>query len=423
MTPEEQYQSLLEHLKSLYALAQVVTPDADRASRLVEAAYREAAARLYEAPGLQSSKAWLFHLMLQIHQAEAAPVPESTVLDYRKTPPPPALDQLRRSLTNRLVDRLLPSIFFTLPQEDQLLLTLCEVEGLSCAAGGMVLGLQADAACERLAALQRAILDRVHEYANASEQHLVEQSLAPRWLQEGLARLLNVALVPVPPTLGPTLEAPLPESSFARPAPSSAPAYTPALDRQDAAAPAPRVSRRITHLATALVLITLAALIGYYTTSFFPEEEPEVDLVLLSTQQAGAIRPMLDPGSPEQAERFVQDRLGWRVTVPDIDGARLTGLGISEIAEGVEVPVFLYEDAEQQQTITLYTYSYALLDRFSDRIRLTRDVLNQIENDEHFDLHDLGETQVLIWRNEDDIFLAVTPGNAEALRGRISFPS
>jgi hypothetical protein len=51
---------------------------------------------------------------------------------------------------------------------------------------------------------------------------------------------------------------------------------------------------------------------------------------------------------------------------------------------------------------------------------LEQDVLIAIASENHFDLHDLSEkNKVLIWRHDNDIFMAVTSGDARDLRERI----
>jgi len=101
----------------------------------------------------------------------------------------------------------------------------------------------------------------------------------------------------------------------------------------------------------------------------------------------------------------------------------LTGVTMISLSEGVETPVFLWEDETSGQTVYLFTYNYALLEQHQDHFQLERDVLLQIEGDRHFDIHELSPYRVLIWRYRDDIFLAFTTSSAAALRDRIQFPS
>ena len=153
------------------------------------------------------------------------------------------------------------------------------------------------------------------------------------------------------------------------------------------------------------------------------ERPPETNLVVLSAEQADAIRPVITTTRPAEAEQFVADQLQWRLTLPSIDQATLKGVGLIELTENMQVPVFLYRDDLTGDPLTIYAYTYALLNRHEDRLQLAPDVLRQIQDDRHFDLHDLGEQRVLVWRHRDDIFVAVTLGEAEALQERIVFPT
>ena len=174
-----------------------------------------------------------------------------------------------------------------------------------------------------------------------------------------------------------------------------------------------------------LLLILGVGAIGYVTSQSL-EREPETNLITLAVRQADAVRPSIQTGSPEQAEDFVRDELNWLLTLPTIDDAVLTGVGSREVAPGITVPVFLFDDTLDETdgpAITLYVFSYALLDQHKEHIQLEPEILRQIQGDEQFDLHDLGARNALVWRNRDDIYVAVTPGDPEALRKRIVFPS
>ena len=172
-----------------------------------------------------------------------------------------------------------------------------------------------------------------------------------------------------------------------------------------------------------LLLILGIGAIGYVTSRSL-ESEPETNLITLAVRQADAVRPSIETASAEQAENFVRDELNWLLTLPTIDDAVLTGVGSREVVPGVTVPVFLFDDTlTDGPAITLYVFSYALLERHKEHIQLEPEILRQIQDNEQFDLHDLGRRNVLVWRNRDDIYVAVTPGDPEALRKRIVFPS
>lgn len=415
---------LLQHLERLYALAQVLTPDAEGATRLVEATYERAfAARPEDRRPSMDEKAWLFRLMLDVQRGHAVQ-PEAA---------PDGLAAYRRSLAGAFLTRTLPTAFATLPPQERLVLVLCEVEGLSCADAGAVLDLDPAAVCHRLETARTVLMNLLRTSATPAERPLIETSLPEGALEEALRRLVQEGFAPLPPTLLPTLTA-------STPTPATYPDDVHHPDVRDSDVRHPdvrkrRVGRRVPVRASqplgrlrrsigALAIIGAAGLLGYLLTVPQTPQAPEVNLITLSARQAGDATDLaLRTNSPEQAERFVRDRLGWRLTVPSISGATLSGVGIEEVAPEVDVPVFVFSDQTTGRPVTLYAYTYALLQRFGDRIELERDILRQIENDAHVDIHDLGEEKVLVWRHRDDIYVAVTRSDAEALRQRIFFPS
>ena len=168
------------------------------------------------------------------------------------------------------------------------------------------------------------------------------------------------------------------------------------------------------------VLIVLTAGLTGYALQTVLRQEPEVNLVVLSADQADRVSPSVQSNAAEQLAYYVRDRLGWRVSVPEIDEAALLGVTIHEIAPGVEVPVFVYRDTRTGLPITLFTYTYALLDRYEDRIELAREIKHTIAEERSFDSQLVDGNTVLTWRSRDDIFIAVTPLDDPTLSARIT---
>ncbi len=421
---------LLAHLDSVYALAQAVAPDAERAARLVEDTYVQALATLPPGRPPEDDKRRLLHLMMQVHREQAA-FPEPTA-EAGAEPPAKAMHAFRRRLAEEIADSALPAVFAALPEAQRLILLLCEVEDFPCSDAAFVLDLDAEAACRRLEQARAAVLAALHEGASAHQRRLMESGLPEDWLRHALRRTAAAAFRPAPPSLHPSITKAAearppspPEAPPLEPPPPEPPRLSLPEERLADALPRPAAfGARLGRFALALLLVTAIGLIGYFASRSF-ERPAETNAVTLSVQKADDVSLTFRTGSPEQAEEFVQGRLGWRLTLPSIDEATLIGVGIREPASGVAVPVFLYEDAGGAATppIALYVYSYALFDRYRDRIQLEPGILRQIQEEQRFDLHDLGERQVLVWRHRDDIYLAVTSGDAEALRQRIVFPS
>lgn len=408
--PTERPDPLLEHLDRLYTFAQAMVLDASAAARLVEVTYARAYATPPEERPLLEEQTWLYNLMMQAHREEQAGPERAAAEGGAPQAPVPA--DFRRRLAEQLVDRKLPTALASLPEDHRLLLLLSDGEGLSCREAGRVLELEEETACQRLEIAQATLQELLLSSVTTVERPLIEEHLPPGWVRAALQRLTQSEFIPLPPTLRQSVAA-IAREQRSRPRPEA---------RLRARRRAPgRAWMFVRRAFAALVLIGTAGLLGY-TIADLSRPEPDTNLITLSAEQAGRIQPTFRTGSPEQAERFIHDRLGWRLTVPTIDGASLAGVGISEVVPGVEAPAFLFENASGEP-IVLFAYSYAFLDRFDDRIHLDADVLRQIEDDQHFDLYDLEEDKVLVWRNRDDIYMAVTRDDAESLSERIFFPS
>ncbi len=405
----------LPHLDSLYAFAQILTPDAERAAELVVATYRRAAKRAATEHLPADEKALLLRLMREVHDEHLSGTTPDAGHGAADTQ---AMREIRLRLCRQYVDRTLPIVFATLPEEHRLLLTLCDVENLSCVEASAVVGLDAVTTCARLEEARRNLSRILRNPVSSAERRLL--TLLPEetseWMPDALQRMVNQELAPVPPTLPPTVQATLAPNT------SSLPPLTRTVSPPRSRHRPPR-KRPLRSLLSGLVIIVLCGLIGYGLTALIPEPETDVNLITLSARTAENVRPAFRTASPEQAERYLHDRLERRITIPNIDQVLFVGVGSGEIVPGAEVPVLLFEDPATGERITVFAYSYGFLERNRGRLQLARDILLQIESDDRFDLHDLGERKVLVWRNRDDIFVAVTTGDANVLRSRIHFPS
>jgi hypothetical protein len=167
----------------------------------------------------------------------------------------------------------------------------------------------------------------------------------------------------------------------------------------------------------ALLLIAAAGMIGY-VLSTTDERTDEPDALARSVEAAGNLRLLLRTDVPAEARQFVREEFGWRVGVPAFDAASLTGVAIAQAAAAVEVPVFLYAD-EEDRNVAVFAYSYALLDQVPDRLRLTGDDYDDLaEGDPVIRGTDLGD--VILWRDRDDIYVAVTHLPPDALTDGLS---
>ena len=129
----------------------------------------------------------------------------------------------------------------------------------------------------------------------------------------------------------------------------------------------------------AVAIVLAAGLLGYLFSSP-PPPAPDANVITLSARQTRTATPTVRTDDPERAERFVLSHLGQRLILPSISRAALQGVGIEEVAPGAHVPAFAFADSLTGRTVTLYAYTYALLQRHADRLELEGDILRQIED-------------------------------------------
>lgn len=432
-SPDTRREALLTHLQRVYLLARVLSQNEDEAVRLVEETYKQAFVTLPAYQDEDQTKRWLLHLLTQIQQEEATFATD----DETETPADDALRSIRRHLAEEITARTLPVVLSTLTHQQRLVLLLCEVEGMDCATAAPLLYLDETATCAHLEQARAALKDAFRSELTRREQNLVATDSPEGWLATALEQAFGSTFGSAPPTMHTDLL-----EAQAVPAKDTA-ENMPPVEAQDSdkdddlprpALPLPRIrtlpkpSKRgivpaIRRGLLVTILIAAVGLTGYFASRSV-EQAPDTNLITLSVNQANDLTATFPTSSLEQAEEFVRGTLGQRLTLPTIDRAKLTGVGVRKPAPDVSVPAFLYQDElTDNQTLVLYVYNYALLNQFEDRLSLEPGILRQIQEEQHFDLHDLGERQVLVWRNRDDIYVAVTTGDAESLRHRILFPS
>ncbi len=406
---DSERKALVAQLENVFALAQVMTSNAEEAVRLVERTYRLAFSTPAEAEDLDP-QVYLTRLLIRARESHGSPSQTSAT-------PPSELSDFRYRLATEFVDQRIPAAFAALPSEQRVLLMMAEVQDLDCPRIGRVLGTGDESACKRLEEARTAIRDAVYASASEAERHLIESGLASDWIKGALQRMADSELVALPPTVLPSIlfsiqsgdnkEDTAPKSPDARSSKSRDGTFD--------------LGRLLSRFVAILLLVVVAGMLGYGFTRLM-QRESRSNLIALSARQALDVEASFQTTSAEQAERYVYDRLNRRITVPSINEAGFNGVSIRTIAEGAETPVLLYQDSDGTP-IVVYVYSYAFLDRFGDRLVLERDVLSQIEEEGHFDLHDLGKEKALVWRRRDDILVAITTGDAEELRQRIVYPA
>ncbi len=404
--------SPLRHLSSLYQAAQVLTGDARQAARLVKAAYRRAAVTSRAGAPPQDRLDLLRHLTT-LARTGPSETPATDALLHKE-----AARGFRDRMATRVLNRALPVVFATLPAEDRLLLILCRVEGYACADAGRALNLSAETARARLERTEAVLRRGLHENARPAERVLLE-ALPEKALHAALRRMAGAEFSAPPPDLQEEIQE---AHSAATRRLLSISAEAAGQEATEALVPHDSRSRRrggsLRRMLAALLIITLAGGTGYFASHLL-KPAPEANVVALSARAAGQPRLTLQTSRPAAAEQFVHSRLGQRLDVPAIDRAALHDVSIVEVAPGVPVPVFSYEDADTGRPLTVYAYTYALLERHPERLHLDSGVLQTIVEEAHPEVRHVEDRAVVIWRHRDEIFVAVARGDTETLRERL----
>lgn len=384
---------MMGHADSLYSMAHVLTLDAAEAAALVEAVYRRAGDE--DPPPAGKEKEWLLRLMRE----------EAGSTEGRVRPRPAATGDFRRKLALRAVQRVMPAAFASLDVADREILMLVHVERFDSEHVAAITGDAPDDVAPRLENAENAFRNGIYRSLFSSEVALLQQ-LPEGWLREAINDMVANDLPAMPPTVRTEL---IPERVETRVEPRR---------EQPSKRPRPRGAPRLQRMGVALLIIFFTGLFAYGAARIL-ERPPETNALLLSADAASSMHLDLVSDDARELETFVQEQLNWRLTVPVIEGTALMGVQIREIGEGIRVPAIFYEDEQGEGPITVVAYTYALLDRAGDRLQFEPATLSQIQDPGHYDLHDLGRQQLLVWRHRNNIFVAVTRGQAETLQDRV----
>lgn len=411
-----------QHLDRLFVWARLVTPSEEDAATLVRATYQHATAPDTTLPPADALPDWLFTQMMRLRDEvsdEASPVAPNGDA-------PSPLEGVRSELASNLLWDRLRAAFALQSARDQLLLVLSMDASVSRAAIARGFDYSDDELTTALVAARDRLWTEIRHGTTDAEMRLLRNHLPDDALPTALEHLLKDAWATPPPGLRPAAAALADQLAERDGDPQDAAESAPEAHRP---APPDRSSARlwggIRRLGTAVLLIVTAGLAAYLLSATLrssPEDaSPSAASVIeLTARQANDLQPMVTTHVASEAAAVVRNELGWQLAVPTVDAAELRGVSIVELASDARVPAFLFSDSTSGERITVYAFSYAFLDRNADRLALSTTVRQAIEDEARVDVHRIDEAGVLVWRHRNDIYVAVTRGDAEHVRSRIA---
>jgi|GEM_PF-2226986 len=396
---------VMQYKDALFSMAQVLTLDHEKSLQLVEKTVLRALSSSAVNQIELHDRRYLLQLLLEVHQ-EQTQIHTPLFAPDSATAAPQVNESISTQLVQDALKGIMPLAFASLEDSDRALLILCEIERLSCTDASLIMGSDSKTICTRLEEVKQQLVDRILQNSSASLTTLITQIPQDSWLPAAIQSALKTNYKPSTSTLESRIRAAVSKRIDRKP--SELLSRTPSALRNSRSQRSVRdvLFRRV----LTLILILAAGLSGYIGSEML-RTPPNPDLISLSAKQAKRIKPILSTTNREEAEDFIINHLDWRLSLPVIDGSTIEGVGISEIASGVRVPVFLYRNQESRpsEKVTLYAFTYALLDEFQSQIQLSSETLDAIAEPDYIDSHALRSgNNVFVWRDANDIFLAVT---------------
>lgn len=380
--------SHLDHLEQLYLVAQFISKDADQAARLVDSVYKGANLR---AGGADESLSALVGRLISIGDSFDGQLEESRRLDEHS-------EQARQHESERFLGSNVRLQFLLLSPQDRLDLWRCIEIDLPLLPEINALDSFRDLLISKLNA------DEAVVFGNLVTREAIAHAIRSYW---------SAAFVPVPPTLRSIVESRVGHTRPANLRPGRSASTQKIRPKQN------RMNRVILYT----WVILAAGAIGYMLTRLGTPTPPSNDIIELSLSASDDVDITFRTGNAEQAERFIIDRMGWRLTTPEISQASLLGISLTEILDSVELPVLVFSDDEGDTVIPVFAFTYSFLEDHRNQFGLARSTLRQIQESAGFDVHEMDGRTAVVWRDRDDIFIAFVEGSGVDFQSRIVIPS
>lgn len=417
--PPSDSASLTEHAHVLYPLAQVLVGP-DKADALLRRTYEEAAA-VPPSDRPDNEREWLIQRLLD---ARNTPPPSNASASVRDTDAPGADDAFRRDIAEQVAQDKLPVAFASCAVRERLILTLDALTDASDDALADALDTSPSEAASLRERARSTLRASLRDVLTGPERMLVDVALPDDALRSHLQAFLSDRFDPLPSSIrseiseivaSARLNDDADTSSFLPDRPSFSLTGLTALRQWM------NSTRGIAVLVGTLVLLVA----GIGGASLFDETQTAspspAGLVEMAVRNSSSLKATHKTSSPDTAAAHLQRTWNRQIRLPTLQEATLQGLGRLSLSDSAAVPVLLYTDAESNRQIATYAFNYALLDQSHTHVVLDRTLRTDLATPDTLLAQTHSNHGVVLWRNRDDIFVAVAPQmTAQTLRSRIA---
>lgn len=400
---------LLAHLHTLYPLACLLTGP-DQAPPLLIRVYQRAAERASEERP-EDTERWLLELLHEMSGSSRSGEEMGAATEAT----PPADDPLRQDVAEDLIEYALPIALAACSPRERFLLA---ADAFEATGEHSEHNISDEHPSDAYATLQA----RLRDVLSATEYDLVNEALSPTSLRDAVRKWATSQFSPAPSSLRARVRATLQTTPSAD---ESSSTDSEASSETDASASGSPLPSRLSPHALLLTLLIGALVVagGIGVTSLLRSSSapssPSKSLVAFSAERAQSVVPERRTTDRSEAARYVESTWGRQIELPRLTDAKLQGVGRVR-SEGADVPVFLYTTAGNEGDIAIFAYSYALVDRMAATATLDTQVRSELARRNQLVAHADASAEGLLWRDRDDIFIAVAPSlSTDSLRARL----
>ncbi|HHP7237368.1 hypothetical protein [Longibacter sp.] len=406
---------LTQHIDTLYPIARVLVGDAT-APRLMRETFRRAAATPVEKRPADE-EAWLVELILEVRAGEETDLDEDSDRSDNDDPPLAETRGFRREVARSVAERALPVALAACSEQERALLTL---KASGARTDDVLMPIAKTIAEDIETAVDEAygeLRAALRDVLSGPERMLIDTALPDASLEEVLTAYVTDAYHPAPARLRSDVAAVV-DRENARRQGDEADAPTQRTPQED------RLTMHLRRTGVALLILLVIGGAAYgiavsLTPSSGPAPQPTpTSLVEFSVDRVDGVKPLLRSSDPDSIAAAIRDRFGRTVKIPQVRNARVVSVGALTV-DTTTVPALLYADSSGTGTITTYVYSYVLIDRISRIATLDNDLARGLDTADSILTRQSGEAQLSLWRQRDDIFVAVSPSGGAPLSDRI----